>query len=127
MGFVLAGVGLSAFVFSTIANTFFPGDPSGFLLTLAVGTAAPMALGWLFVRPCPHREHLARMDIERHDQCESENASPIQNEATLLITKSDPVKRRDLNSLAMVRTIDFWLLFWTMSFRECLRHGIEGY
>ncbi|KAI0655262.1 MFS general substrate transporter [Cubamyces menziesii] len=52
-GIVISGFGLSAFLFSTIAHTFFPGNTSSFLLVLAIGTALPMILGFLFVRPIP--------------------------------------------------------------------------
>ncbi|KAI0333452.1 MFS general substrate transporter [Cubamyces sp. BRFM 1775] len=52
-GIVISGFGLSAFLFSTIAHAFFPGNTSSFLLVLAIGTALPMILGFLFVRPIP--------------------------------------------------------------------------
>lgn len=52
-GFVLSGFGLSAFLFSTIAHSVFPGNTSDFLLVLAIGTSLPMVLGWLFIRPIP--------------------------------------------------------------------------
>ncbi|EGN92319.1 hypothetical protein SERLA73DRAFT_191271 [Serpula lacrymans var. lacrymans S7.3] len=52
-GLVLSGFGLSAFYFSTIANTAFPGDTSSFLLVLAFGTALPMVIGFFIVRPIP--------------------------------------------------------------------------
>ncbi|KAI8984864.1 MFS general substrate transporter [Trametes punicea] len=52
-GIVISGFGLSAFLFSTIAHTFFPGNTSSFLLVLAIGTALPMILGFIFVRPVP--------------------------------------------------------------------------
>jgi len=55
-GVVISGFGLSAFLFSTIAHVAFPGNTSDFLLILAVGTALPMVLGFLLVRPfaLPH-------------------------------------------------------------------------
>ncbi|EJF60064.1 MFS general substrate transporter [Dichomitus squalens LYAD-421 SS1] len=52
-GIVISGFGLSAFLFSTIAHTLFPGNTSEFLLVLAVGTALPMILGFFIVRPIP--------------------------------------------------------------------------
>lgn len=52
-GVVLSGFGLSAFLFSTIAHTAFPGDTSSFLLLLALGTSLPMLIGVFFVRPIP--------------------------------------------------------------------------
>ena len=50
---MLSGFGLSAFLFSTIAHSVFPGNTSDFLLVLAIGTSLPMILGWFFVRPIP--------------------------------------------------------------------------
>lgn len=52
-GLVLSGFGLSAFLFSLLAHTLFPGDTSAFLLMLAVGTATPMLIGLLIVKPVP--------------------------------------------------------------------------
>ena len=50
---MISGFGLSAFLFSTIAHTLFPGNTSEFLLVLAVGTALPMILGFFFILPIP--------------------------------------------------------------------------
>lgn len=50
---MLSGFGLSAFVFSTIAHTAFPGNTSSFLLVLALGTSVPMIAGFFFVHPIP--------------------------------------------------------------------------
>ncbi|CDO76364.1 hypothetical protein BN946_scf185011.g28 [Trametes cinnabarina] len=63
-GIVISGFGLSAFLFSTIAHTFFPGNTSSFLFVLAVGTALPMILGFLFVQPIPppHTDPTGRLE-----------------------------------------------------------------
>ncbi|KAF8629470.1 hypothetical protein AX15_003432 [Amanita polypyramis BW_CC] len=53
VGLVLAGFGLSAFLFSTISHIYFPGDTSTFLLMLALGTSFPMIMGIFLVRPIP--------------------------------------------------------------------------
>ncbi|EJU05967.1 MFS general substrate transporter [Dacryopinax primogenitus] len=50
---VLSGFGLSAFVFSTLAATLFPGETSAFLLTLALGTSTSMLIGYFTVKPVP--------------------------------------------------------------------------
>lgn len=52
-GLVVSGFGLSAFFFSTMARTFFPGDPSALLLLLALTTSMPMLLALIVVRPIP--------------------------------------------------------------------------
>ncbi|KZT13250.1 MFS general substrate transporter [Laetiporus sulphureus 93-53] len=52
-GIVISGFGLSAFLFSTLAHLFFPGNTSDFLLVLAIGTSLPMILGFFLIRPIP--------------------------------------------------------------------------
>ncbi|KAF8121388.1 major facilitator superfamily domain-containing protein [Boletus edulis] len=44
-GLVLSGFGLSAFWFSLLVHTLFPGNTSAFLSILALGTAIPMIIG----------------------------------------------------------------------------------
>ncbi|KAG8905762.1 hypothetical protein FRB99_008335 [Tulasnella sp. 403] len=56
-GLVISGFGLSAFLFSTIAHIFFPGNTSDFLLLLALGTSIPPVIGILFIRIVPHAPH----------------------------------------------------------------------
>ena len=123
MGLVVAGFALSASLFSGIAHVFFPGNTSGLLLTLAVGTATPMVVGLFLVRPCPYPEYETQTDVESNGE---ESASPcfIPDETSGLIVKnlrSDPPHRPDLNGLAMVRTIDFWVLFGIASLRKYFR------
>ncbi|KAJ3562470.1 hypothetical protein NP233_g9551 [Leucocoprinus birnbaumii] len=52
-GLVIAGFGLSAFLFSTIAHVMYAGNTSAFLRLLAIGTSLPMVIGFFFVRPVP--------------------------------------------------------------------------
>jgi hypothetical protein len=47
----IAGFGLSAFLFSSLSHSLFPGDVSSFLLLLAVGTSLPTLVGSFFLRP----------------------------------------------------------------------------
>ena len=119
LGLVVASFALSAFIFSGISHTFFPGNTSGLLFTLAVGTATPMVVGWFLIQPCPYPECDAQTDAESNG---GESTSPrfIPDETSGLIVKNPP-RRPDLNGLAMVRTIDFWVLFWITSLRECFR------
>lgn len=56
-GLVLSGFGLSAFWFSLLAHTLFPGDTSAFLLILALGTTIPMLIGLYIVKPVPPSTH----------------------------------------------------------------------
>ncbi|KAI9566752.1 major facilitator superfamily domain-containing protein [Boletus coccyginus] len=54
---VISGFGLSAFWFSLLAHTLFPGDTSALLLILALGTAIPMLIGLFIVKPVPLQTH----------------------------------------------------------------------
>lgn len=56
-GLVISGFGLSAFLFSSIAHIFFPGNTSDFLLLLALGTSIPPLIGMFFIRIVPHAAH----------------------------------------------------------------------
>ena len=125
-GTVISGFGLSAFLFSTIAHTIFPGNTSDFLLTLAVGTAIPMILGWFFIRPCPYPEHVTGTAAESGDREESDNTSLTPDEATQLITKNNRAQLPSTAGLALLCTIDFWILFCVMSLCECLCCRPEG-
>ena len=61
--------GLSAFAFSILGHTLFPGDTASLLLTLSIGTSLPMVLGFFFVRPIPlpsdHEEHGSESPTEQ--------------------------------------------------------------
>ncbi|KAF5363758.1 hypothetical protein D9756_001104 [Leucocoprinus leucothites] len=52
-GLVISGFGLSAFIFSTIAHIMYAGNTSAFLQLLALGTSAPMLVGFFLVRHIP--------------------------------------------------------------------------
>jgi hypothetical protein len=64
-GTVLAGFGLSAFLFSTIGHALYGGDAGGLLLLLAFGTGLPMFIGSFIVRPVPIRESEGEVGYER--------------------------------------------------------------
>jgi hypothetical protein len=99
----------------------FPGNTSDFLLTLAVGTAVPMVLGWFLIRPCPYTEHVSQPTIDDDNQEESDDVGfALDDETSELIRGNKHAPPLNIAGLAMMRTIDFWILFWTMSLRECL-------
>lgn len=52
--FPLAAFGLSAFFFSLFGGLLFPGDTTGFLTVLAVGTFGMPFIGFFFLRVYPH-------------------------------------------------------------------------
>ncbi|KAL2888094.1 putative membrane protein YMR155W [Ceratocystis lukuohia] len=55
--FPLAAFGLSAFFFSLLSAVVAPGDPSGFLYLLAVGTFGMTTVGFFFLRIFPHQAY----------------------------------------------------------------------
>ncbi|GMK57695.1 hypothetical protein CspeluHIS016_0405290 [Cutaneotrichosporon spelunceum] len=55
-GSVLAGFGLSAFVFSALGHALFRDEAGGLLLILAWGTMLPNLVGTFVIRPYPPRE-----------------------------------------------------------------------
>ncbi|KAJ7600744.1 major facilitator superfamily domain-containing protein [Mycena floridula] len=82
-GLVLSGFGLSAFFFSTIAHTAFPGNTSSFLAVLALGTACPMILGLLLVRPIPLPAS-ELMHSQEYEDLEAEAAAAGVDPSSLL-------------------------------------------
>jgi len=112
-GIVISGFGLSAFLFSTIAQAVFPDNTSDFLLTLAIGTAIPMVLGWFLVRPYPYPEHTTTTECGNDEGSIDTSFNP--DETTQLISKHGHTQLPNITGLALVRTIDFWLLFCIMS------------
>ena len=71
-GSVLAGFGLSAFLFSMLGQTFYHGDAGGLLLLLSIGTTIPSIVGLFLIRPYPvEGETLGRisLDITEEEEC----------------------------------------------------------
>lgn len=64
-GTVLAGFGLSAFLFSTIGHVMYKGDAGGLLLLLAIGTGLPMIVGSFIVRPVPPQKWSEEQGYDR--------------------------------------------------------------
>lgn len=55
--FPLAAFGLSAFFFSLVGSIFTPGNPSKFLMLLAIGTFGLPFVGFFFLHVYPHAQH----------------------------------------------------------------------
>ncbi|KAF8120704.1 major facilitator superfamily domain-containing protein [Boletus edulis] len=66
-GLVLSGFGLSAFWFSLLAHTLFPGNTSAFLSILALGTAFPMIIGLFIIKPVPLHPTSSHTMVEGYD------------------------------------------------------------
>ena len=116
-GILISGFAFSSFIFSVTAGAFFPGNTSGFLLLLAVGTAIPMVLGWFLIHPCPYPEDITRVNPE--SDYPEEPSDLIPNEASSLI-KGNRSQPPAITGLALMCSADFWILFWIKSFRELL-------
>lgn len=58
MALVLAGFGLSAFLYSTVSHLFFPGDVGGYLLALSLGGFASFTVGAALIRIVPPTYHV---------------------------------------------------------------------
>lgn len=71
-GAVLAGFGLSAFVFSTLGHVLFHGEAGGLLLVLSWGTMLPDLVGSFMVRPYPPHED--ESDDDEHEDEDDEAA-----------------------------------------------------
>ena len=117
--------GLSAFAFSILGHTLFPGDTASLLLTLSIGTSLPMVLGFFFVRPIPlpsdHEEHgsespagqdshtplLAGQEtfehLERVDTNSGSNAKLLPTDPSHNSVLSDYASRGSPNSTPLIR------------------------
>ncbi|KAL4075477.1 major facilitator superfamily domain-containing protein [Scleroderma citrinum] len=73
IGSVQAGLGLSAFCFSTIAHVFFPGDTSSLLHLLSLATSLPILFALFIVRPIPLPQSHPNPKV---DQCQDDE--PVQ-------------------------------------------------
>jgi hypothetical protein len=68
-GSVLAGFGLSAFLFSTLGQTLYHGDAGGLLLLLSVGTALPSLVGSTIIRAYPvDSVHVHSLSLDLTDE-----------------------------------------------------------
>ena len=81
----MSGFGLSAFMFSLFVQTLSPGDTSSFLLILTIGTAAPMLIGLLLVKPVP----LPQTSSNTQDGLAIDGYDPIQRANTALCPETD--------------------------------------
>ena len=80
-----------------------------------------MAVGWFLIRVCPYPEHEAWGTAESDCDEESDDLNPTPDEdSQLIMTK--PAQPSNITGLAMVRTVDFWVLFWIVSLCECFCH-----
>ncbi|WWC67450.1 uncharacterized protein I206_101358 [Kwoniella pini CBS 10737] len=83
-GTVLAGFGLSAFLFSSLGNFFYNSDAGGLLFLLSIGTSIPMLLGSIFIKPIPPIEESINIyqplnnqqEEEQEDEHEETNGIP---------------------------------------------------
>lgn len=65
MALVLSAFGLSAFVYSTLSHTFFTGNVTGYLDTLAIGSFSCFIVGMALIKIMPPRENSAHREEAR--------------------------------------------------------------
>ncbi|KAK7438917.1 hypothetical protein VKT23_017844 [Stygiomarasmius scandens] len=119
VGLVVSGFGLSAFVFSFIARQAFPGETSLLLFTLSLGTALPMLLGFLVVRPiplpAPELFPNSRTPLLSHNEESTPSQRPDSTSANSNSLRRKNKFRRPLLEHIYGRnlftSLDFWILF----------------
>ena len=85
-----------------------------------------MIIGWFLIRPCPYPDHVARTAVECRNDRESDDTSSAPDETSQLISKRDHTQRRSISGLALVRTVDFWILFCIASLCEYFLYSVRG-
>jgi hypothetical protein len=87
-----------------------------------------MVLGWFLIRPYPYPEYATRtrMITESDNHGESNDTSLAPNETTQLIGKDDHTQHPNITGLALIRAVDFWILFCIMSLCKYSRFSIKG-
>ncbi|KAJ7165628.1 major facilitator superfamily domain-containing protein [Mycena crocata] len=93
MGLVVSGYGLSAFVFTTLARSLFPGNISSLLLLLSYGTPLLAVVGFFFVRAVP-------LSVVEHA-----NTTPH-----CAIEPSGKEEEVNVHGRALLLSPEFWLL-----------------
>ncbi|KAL0958698.1 hypothetical protein HGRIS_014030 [Hohenbuehelia grisea] len=115
----MAGFGLSAFIYSSMARVFFPGDTSSFLLTLAIGTASPMIAGYFMIRIVPLPLAPSGTEegalIRRVDTQDSSDSTPLLSEEVEPPQPSTDRRPSDssheMTGWNLTKNINFWTLF----------------
>ncbi|KAI6160520.1 major facilitator superfamily-domain-containing protein [Pisolithus thermaeus] len=142
---VFSGLGLSAFLYSTVTNILFPGDTSAFLLLLALTTSVSALVALLVVRPVPlppirldlrndghgGREHIPRgrttpftvvPDIDTVSVTEGDSRTPLLgvrpeygSSSEGTRSRSKPDNSPDIHGSMLWSTPDFYLVCTIMS------------
>ncbi|KAF9062603.1 major facilitator superfamily domain-containing protein [Rhodocollybia butyracea] len=137
LGLVVSGFGLSAFLFSFIAQHAFPGQTSYLLLTLALGTALPLLIGVFVIQPIPllvpstHESVAVEADdidsrtplissISQNVIAESSVASESSssrgsNQIGKKSMPEDSALLKHFHGRKLFASVDFWILFCNFS------------
>ncbi|KAF9062604.1 major facilitator superfamily domain-containing protein [Rhodocollybia butyracea] len=137
LGLVVSGFGLSAFIFSFIAQHVFPGKTSYLLLTLALGSALPPLIGVFVIKPIPlsapsiHETVAVVTDdvdsrtplippISQNAFAESSFASESNsswgiNEVRKKSIPEDSALLQHFHGRKLFASVDFWILFCSLS------------
>ncbi|KAK4685150.1 hypothetical protein P7C73_g5008, partial [Tremellales sp. Uapishka_1] len=103
-GMVLAGFGLSAFMFSTLGQKIYHGEAGGLLFLLTIGTSAPMLIGSFIVRAIPSEAAGAGLG-EGYSPIRMEAGASDEDIATRDSYESPSLRVTRSNSLELSRSI----------------------
>lgn len=134
-GITLAGFGLSAFLFSTVAHVLFEGRTEAFLALLAVGTAAGMLIGVVGVRPIHYVVEEGYAPVAAEDELldAADGAVTLTRSRSTEVIASDATPGEDLEvskhleevqvvpvevtGTALFRSLDFWIITAILALR----------
>lgn len=138
-GITLAGFGLSAFLFSTLAHVVFPGRTEAFLGLLAVGTAVGMLIGVAGVRPIHAAQGEGYAPVEEEetfgDSPEVRSLALTRSRSTEIIATSDSLPHEEdleidknlvethvvpveMTGTQLFSNLDFWIITAILTLRK---------
>ncbi|RSH79161.1 uncharacterized protein EHS24_001199 [Apiotrichum porosum] len=98
-GAVLAGFGLSAFLFSMLGHFIFHGEAGGLLLLLSIGTSAPHLIGSFIIKPYPPPESEDQHEVHDGQPLDDEQECALARQVSLSATAEGQVFGRRSSEL----------------------------
>lgn len=98
-GAVLAGFGLSAFLFSMLGHFIFHGEAGGLLLLLSIGTSAPHLIGSFIIKPYPPPESDDQHEVHDGQPLDDEQECALARQVSLSATAEGQVFGRRSSEL----------------------------
>ncbi|UZJ55249.1 hypothetical protein CBS101457_004569 [Exobasidium rhododendri] len=94
---VLSGFGLSAFFYSSLSHTLFPGKTGSYLLLLALGSSLSFLVGFFLVRIVPQEE---QPEAESYTDSDSSGNDDSQHRHTEAPVKPRYIRRRTSSDIS---------------------------